>query len=611
MHTPHSARSTWATLAVALAVGVIAFFLRVATFEISNDDYLHLTSAQQVLLGDVPVRDFIDPGEPLFYYVSAATQQILGRNVLSEVLLDVTGMSIAYVLAILLATRVAGSRIAALVAVALAILLVPRLYAYPKLLLYTVNLWLIWRYADAPRLSRLWAVAIGTAVAFLFRHDHGAYIGVAMGVMLVLVHAQQGWHTLVRRLATFGAATTLLLLPFLLFLQLNGGVVSYFRNTLETARGEYERTVGDYPQFRLALAAPRIRVQWTPNLDDSTRDTLARTYSLSAPYDRGDDEWEYDVNDRSRQNLGALVADARVAATDGFDPEHFNLLRPIAEPNVLAWFYYLTFAVAPLALVITGLDIWRRVPRALVPDDRLLITTAALSIVMNLYLMRSASESAVGDVSAITAVVAAWLIARGFRRGAGTQSVTPRALKIAVTLIVIAVSGFFASRGNGGFAATRVIDMLAQEGWTAVDIKLNVGKRLAPPFDNDVSRYVYACTARTDRLLVTGYQPEIYYGSGRGFAAGRPYFLTSFAPSAASIAFSLNRLRRERVPIVLVDSTYDADFAGPYPTFDQYIRQYYREVGSVGPADRAIKVFTDQRITPITTYYNTGLPCFR
>ena len=116
-------------MAIALALGAAAFVLRIATFEISNDDYLHLSSAQQILLGDVPVRDFIDPGEPLYYYVSAAAQRLLGPNVLSEVLLDLAGMSLAYIVAFPIAVRLSGSRVAALAVMVPVILLVPRLYA--------------------------------------------------------------------------------------------------------------------------------------------------------------------------------------------------------------------------------------------------------------------------------------------------------------------------------------------------------------------------------------------------------------------------------------------------------------------------------------------------
>lgn len=92
---------------VAGAVGLAALFValfcyRLATAAIANDDYLHLSTAQQVLLGAVPVRDFLDPGELLFYSTSAAAQAVLGRSMLSEVLLDAFMLSLGQVLVVAL-----------------------------------------------------------------------------------------------------------------------------------------------------------------------------------------------------------------------------------------------------------------------------------------------------------------------------------------------------------------------------------------------------------------------------------------------------------------------------------------------------------------------------
>lgn len=592
---------------LALAIGAAAFVFRLTTFELSNDDYLHLASAQLVLLGEVPVRDFIDPGEELFVYVSAWAQRLLGPTVFSEVLLDVAALAVAYVAVFLLAFRLARSRLAAGAAVGLIVLMVPRLYAYPKLLLYPICLWLIWRYADRPGLGRLLTVAVGTVVAFLFRHDHGTYIGLTMGLMLALVHAPH-WRLMSQRMLAFGVAGMLLVSPFLVFLQLNGGVVPYFQNMLDTARGEYERTVGDYPPFRLKLAAPRVTLQWAPDVDAPSREALASRYSLSTPYLRGDGQWEYDLNDRSEQNMAALVAEPRVADTSGFDRERFRLTAPIPEPNVLAWFYYLTFALAPLALLVVASDIWRRQVRAVLPHERLIITTAVLAVIMNVYLMRSASESAVGDVSAITGVIGAWLLARGWT----AARVTPGAVfKVGATLALFAVSIFFAVRGNGGFAIGRTFDLLREEGLTAVEAKINGAKRLTPPFETPMAQYAYTCSRPTDRLLMTWYSPDIHYGSGRGFAAGRPYFFQSFAPSPAALAFSFERLQSQRVPIVFVHRNYEQDFAMPFPTFADYLRDNYRDVGPLQPGDDGVKVLVDRRLESTSTWGEGMLPCFR
>ena len=231
---------------VAAGVFVVVFLFRLSTSSITNDDYLHLSLAQQVLLGDVPVLDFIDPGDFLFYYLSAAIQFLFGRHLLSEVTLNVTLLAAGYSLLCLLASHASRSYTVGVLVTTTAVLLMPRLYSYPKIFLYAVGLSLMWRYIDRQSTGRLLALAVCVAVAFLFRHDHGASIAGVSCVMLALTHWEDGWRTTGRKVLYFGSTIALLLVPFFVFLQLNGGLVSYWRNTAATGRAEYERTVGPY-----------------------------------------------------------------------------------------------------------------------------------------------------------------------------------------------------------------------------------------------------------------------------------------------------------------------------------------------------------------------------
>ena len=75
------------------------FIFRLTTAAFTNDDYLHLSMGQQVVFGDLPLRDFIDHGNVLFYYTSAAFQVVLGPTLLSEAILDALFLSLGYTLA--------------------------------------------------------------------------------------------------------------------------------------------------------------------------------------------------------------------------------------------------------------------------------------------------------------------------------------------------------------------------------------------------------------------------------------------------------------------------------------------------------------------------------
>ncbi len=637
---------TWRTrsaIAVRMAIVAAVFagclLYTFATASFTNDDYLHLALAQQVVLGGVPVRDFIDPGELLFYGVSAAAQVLFGRDLLSEFLLDVLCLSVGHAIVFVLAFRATRSYLLSALVTIMCVLLAPRLYSYPKIVLYPLALTLIWRYADQRRDPTLVWLAVLTAVAFLFRHDHGVLIGVATGLMLVLSHHGQGWRVVSRKALLFGGATTVLLLPFLWFVHVNGGVLDYWRITVDTARAEYRRTVQPFPSLQVEFAGivpvpralePHVAVRWKPGVSESTRRDLATRFHLSDPVETVEGAkrtWTYSLNDTSRDNIAAMVWDEHVEDTAGVNRSTFVVESDRTNPNAIAWFYYLTILLPPLTLLVCAVDVVvlkRRPSSPLMDHEREKIVAAAvLAALMHLFLLRSTSSVAVADVSSLTAVLAAWLLARGLRqdhlrrewRGVGdalnvrhvaaflTRNSWPFG-RAAVTLAVVGISYVAVWETAGGVLLAEMLDGRIQP----LAAKVADLRRSSAPFGEEVARYVHECTSEHDRLLVaTEYAPNIYYRSGRGFAAGRPYFLTSLAPSAASRAFSLARLRSERVPIVLSSGADYPGFARAYPPIDEYLRTYYREVGAIDDSH----VLVDHRIPATGTHGPRSLPCFK
>src|SRR5262245_9156690 len=75
-------------LGVSVAMAVVAVAWRFLTFSgFNNDHYIYLAGAQQMVLGEWPVRDFVDPGWPLMYAVSAAARALFGRELWVELAL--------------------------------------------------------------------------------------------------------------------------------------------------------------------------------------------------------------------------------------------------------------------------------------------------------------------------------------------------------------------------------------------------------------------------------------------------------------------------------------------------------------------------------------------
>ena len=169
-------RLAW-TAAIIAALVTVAW--RVLAFSgFSNDHYVHVARAQQMLLGDWPIRDFVDPGLPLMYVASAVARLISGPALGTEL---------------------------ALVAGALAI-----------------------------------GLAVLTAVAFLFRHDHGVFVGIASTTFILVHGVQAGRRVMTARLGLFAAATALLLVPWGVYVSRPVGLVSYFTSAFQFA-GEENR----------------------------------------------------------------------------------------------------------------------------------------------------------------------------------------------------------------------------------------------------------------------------------------------------------------------------------------------------------------------------------
>jgi hypothetical protein len=115
-----------------------------------------------------------------------------------------------------------GSTAAGAAAAALTLLSMPRPYDYDKCLFYPLGVLLCWRYVDRRSPRRIWLLALGLVAGALFRYDTGVFIGAAAIVTIAVVHA--GTPALVRRLALLIAAVVCLGLPYLIYLQVNGGV---------------------------------------------------------------------------------------------------------------------------------------------------------------------------------------------------------------------------------------------------------------------------------------------------------------------------------------------------------------------------------------------------
>jgi len=207
---------------------------------LTDDHFFYVVRGWQILFGDIPVRDFVDHGAPLYYYIAAAVQMLFGRGTMSELAFSTTMLSVSAVITFLVATRASGSIIAGLAACLLHVWLGPRFYNYPKVLVYALAIPLLWRYADRPSAQlRVW-LAVLTVVGFLFRHDHGVFVAIATAVLMLSL-SELPLKERLRHFVIYGAIALALVTPYFVFIQMNGGVVSYFRQASAWAERDRAR----------------------------------------------------------------------------------------------------------------------------------------------------------------------------------------------------------------------------------------------------------------------------------------------------------------------------------------------------------------------------------
>ena len=117
----------------------------------------------------------------------------------------------------------------------------PQPYGYPKALLYAAVPLAIWAWVRSPSYRRLVAPAVLVGIAFLFRHDHGVYLGAA-AIAAILLTPPTDRRTQLIRLSVFCGLVALTLAPYLAFVQSHQGLWRYVVSSLTFSSREADRT---------------------------------------------------------------------------------------------------------------------------------------------------------------------------------------------------------------------------------------------------------------------------------------------------------------------------------------------------------------------------------
>jgi hypothetical protein len=615
-------------------------FLTFAGF--TNDHYAHLALAQQLLLGARPVRDFSDPGWPLTYLLSATAWFFAGDAMAVEWALTATALAIGAACTVVVAQRLSGSLLIAILVTVLEILIFPRTYSYPKILTYAVGAWAMLTLAVTPSPRRVVVMAAVIAAAFLLRHDHGLYIGVASALCLALASRADGWWVASRRVAMLTGSVAMFLLPWMLFITLNGGPGAYFETAVEFARAEANASnLKSWPRFTPVPGKaifglerpdrPLAQIEWTPDTTNALRETLEERYGLDYVRQRDDARFYY-VHNTAADNLRALADDPHVAGSAGLGRvsrpawrEFLAFVSPLrlgpalhSAANADAWLFWLFWSLPVLSLAILCGRALRRHERWAAGEFAAIAALTVTAIFVNAGFLRDLLRTRFSDAVVPAALLGAWLLGLCWV-GSWRRRILQRFVQgLTVAILTVSVAAISAvSEMPERISRTGIGEGLQgiRARAAVVSPLLRGGHRqgLAPPSRYSEAllpffAYLDRCSSRSDRLIVTGEFPDVVVLAGRGFAGDGVVFGAWYS-SVIRQDRTLERLRARPALFALMIDT--AAFRARFPRIDAYVTEEYKpmaEVAADGAGTVSILVHRDR--TPVGVDPGTGWPCF-
>jgi len=553
-------RAHWTVYAV-IGVLTLAVLMYSVVEQLFDTNFLFVWQATALLKGDHPYRDFYEMGSPLTTLVSMAMQWAIGYRLIGEFLIHWTFIVAGVVISFHLALRLCHSTWASLTTtlIAIAIIAATPTYHFPKLFFYPVAVWVMWWYMEAPSVRRAAAVGLVTATAFLYRHDHGIYIGMGAVLACVLARvinaASRDWRSSAREVVAFAVAAAVPLLPWAILVQRNEGLIDYVQ-----ARAAWGRT-----------QAP-----------------------AGFPY----------------------------LALHDFNPASIIAVRGLPSREAAQhWLLQLTLLLPLIVLVRAAIDVMahRRDEQPISLETGRTIITAAMVVIVAIRLFREDSYFVVALT--LSTVLGAWLLARAGQSATRIWRIVQAML--AVTTLVVtcaAVAGYVAAWDLLKPSEARELAPTFRQLLTTPPIdafqpadqarSVQPAEWLTRDADARLKlmlRYIHDCTRDDDHIFVTGSTPyQVGYYTERPIAGGHLEWHQGWLSDPPHERQSLMLLRTQSVPFAV--STHDPvlDDLRAYPDIRRYFQENYLPLEGSGGL-----LLVDRRRQPTGRFGALGLPCFR
>jgi len=570
-------------LAFILVFWLGALTVSVSTYNIINDHFDRISRARQIArYGELPFRDFFDPGYFMTEFTSAGLQLLLGDSLLGEMLLNTVFIATGATLVFVLARRVSDSDLGGLAPALLALFAMPRAYDFDKVLFYPLGIFLCWRYVDRPGARRALELAAGIAIGALFRYDTGIYTGLAAVVTMLVLHWREP-KVCAQRIGLCGFTAALAGLVVLVPIVGFGGVPDAIDQVVTYAVREKARTqVGRAPRFSIGNFVGRA--------------------SISSP--------AASVIDRGRQSFPEEPLWIR--AQRRFSPLQLRILPGAwTAGNATAFVYHFFWGlpfVAVIAIAITWPAPWNTTQELARVGG-----VVAVCLALNLFVLREPIAARIGGIAGPTAILATWVGARAWQ---------VRRLRLGLAISTIVVAAFALAVWSLGSIASWSEHLIPALTAPVAQVRGIVRRVSASPPRPEVVeggafprmvRYLRDCTSPTDKVLARWFVPELYFFARRGFAAGMVVTFGGHWSDQRFEARSRHALESESVPIILALAG-DERIREEYPVLTDYIDQHYKVAARTNfdspgtGGDYLVLVRMDR--SPARIDARTALPCF-
>jgi hypothetical protein len=267
-----------------------------------------------------------------------------------------------------------------------------------------------------------------------------------------------------------------------------------------------------------------------------------------------------------------------------------------------------------LLLITTPVALARTPPpggESFIPLERTKMTAVVLvGLATSIGFIREPLAIRIPDAVVGPAVLAAWWAGRARVRLRAMRSTRSRCTAtIAIAAVVLLTSRSVVVIG----AVPTRLERLTRLGTVMTQLWQT------PPVDaHTVSRtktaavrYVRACTAPGDPLLVMWFAPDLYYYSDRPFAGRLGFYLEGYWTTPESELMNISAIERDRPPIALIESGREVTDLYTYPYLLAYIAKHYHLVGSLPSGDdRSIRVLARNDRLPSSIDPQLEWPCY-